>query len=56
MRFIEPVTPRQADGLVAEVYGEIKRDFALLQDLAGNSPFIAHSPHPELLSAMWSVL
>ncbi|TML00234.1 MAG: alkylhydroperoxidase [Actinobacteria bacterium] len=56
MRFIEPVTRRHADGLVADIYGEIKRDFALLQDPAGNSPFLAHSPHPELLAATWSVL
>jgi len=56
MRFIEAVGPREADGLVARVYGEVKRDFALLRDPDGNSPFLAHSPHPELLAGMWSVL
>ncbi|TMM18333.1 MAG: alkylhydroperoxidase [Actinobacteria bacterium] len=56
MRFINAVGPREADGLVGQVYGEIKRDFALLRDPDGNSPFLAHSPHPELLAGMWSVL
>jgi len=56
MRFIEPVARRHADGLVADIYREIKRDFALLRDPTGNSPFLAHSRHPELLAAMWSVL
>src|SRR5438034_1128891 len=56
MRFIEPVAPRQADGLVAEIYGEIRRDFALLRDPSGNSPFMAHLPHRELLAALWSGL
>jgi hypothetical protein len=40
MRFIEAVRPRAADGLVADVYGEVRRDFALLRDPAGNSPFM----------------
>ena len=48
--------PREADRLVGQVYGEVKRDFALLRDPDGNSPFLAHSPHPELLAGMWSVL
>jgi len=56
MRFIKAVEPREADGLVAQVYGEIKHDFALLRDPDGNSPFMAHSPHPELLAGLWSVL
>src|SRR6476469_1189203 len=54
MRFIEPVKPSDATGLVAEIYGEVKRDFALLRDPRGNSPFLAHSPHAELLAALWS--
>jgi AhpD family alkylhydroperoxidase len=54
MRFIEPVALRRAGGLVAHIYGEIRRDFALLRDPNGNSPFMAHSPHPELLAALWS--
>jgi AhpD family alkylhydroperoxidase len=56
MRFIEAVAPRDAQGLVARVYGEVERDFALLRDPDGNSPFLAHSPHPQLLAGFWSVL
>src|SRR5262245_45184609 len=55
MRFIEPVKPSDANGLVAEIYGDVRRDFALLRDPRGNSPFLAHSPHPELLAAFWSM-
>ena len=56
MRFIASVSPRRADGLVARVYEEIKHDFALLRDPSGNSPFIVHSVHPDLLAALWSVV
>jgi AhpD family alkylhydroperoxidase len=56
MRFIEAVRPRAADGLVADVYGEVRHDFALLRDPAGNSPFMVHSACPELLAGVWSVL
>jgi AhpD family alkylhydroperoxidase len=56
VRFIAPVTPGAADGLVAEIYDEIKHDFALLRDPNGNSPFMVHSAHPELLAAFWSLL
>ena len=56
MRFIEAVAPREAEGVVAQVYGEVKRDFGLLRDPDGNSPFLAHSPHPELLAGFWSLL
>jgi AhpD family alkylhydroperoxidase len=55
VRFIEPVQPRDATGVAARVFAEIRRDFALLRDQAGNSPFMAHSVHPELLAALWSV-
>lgn len=56
MRFIEPVRPREATGLVAEVYGEIRKCFVrFLRDLEGNSVFVAHSPRPELLAALWGV-
>src|SRR5438445_369067 len=56
MRFIHPVMPSQAGGLVADVYGEVRHDFALLRDPSGNSPFLAHSPQPQLLAGVWSVL
>jgi AhpD family alkylhydroperoxidase len=54
MRFIEPVKPRDAEGDVARIYDEVRRDFGLLQDPAGNSPFLIHSVHPELLAAVWA--
>jgi AhpD family alkylhydroperoxidase len=54
MRFIEPVKPRDAEREVARIYDEVRRDFGLLQDPAGNSPFLIHSVHPELLAAMWA--
>jgi AhpD family alkylhydroperoxidase len=54
MRFIEPVEPRHTRGLVADVYGEIRRDFALLRDPDGNSPWLAQSPDPAILAGFWS--
>ena len=56
MRFIEAVSPRAADGLVEKVYDEVRHDFALLRDPAGNSPFMVHSVCPELLAGVWSML
>src|SRR5919109_3391342 len=54
MRFIEPVRPRRARGLVADVYGEIRRDFALLRDPEGNSPWLPQSLDPEILAGFWT--
>jgi AhpD family alkylhydroperoxidase len=54
MRFIEPVRPRRTRGLVADVYAEVRRDFALLRDPEGNSPWLAQSPDPEILAGFWS--
>lgn len=51
MRFIKPVTPLRAGGLVGQVYREVSHDFGLLRDPNGNSPWLGHSPHPEVLSA-----
>jgi AhpD family alkylhydroperoxidase len=56
MRFVEPVSPRASSGLVRTTYAQVTREFGLLRDLAGNSPFLAHSPDPELLAGFWSVL
>lgn len=55
LRYVEPVTPRRARGLVREVYREVRQDFGLLGDPRGSrSPYLAHSPAPELLAGMWS--
>jgi AhpD family alkylhydroperoxidase len=56
VRYIAAVRPRDADGLLGRIYGEVKHDFGVLRDRDGNSPFLAHSPDPELLAGMWSVL
>jgi AhpD family alkylhydroperoxidase len=48
MKYITPVRPAAAHGLVAEVYKQIKRDFGALVD-----PFIVHSISPRLLAAVW---
>jgi AhpD family alkylhydroperoxidase len=48
MKYITPVQPGAAQGLVAEVYKQIKRDFGALVD-----PFVVHSVSPGLLAAVW---
>lgn len=48
MKYITPVRPGAARGLVADVYKQIKRDFGALVD-----PFVVHSISPELLAAVW---
>jgi len=49
IRYIEPVAPNSAEGLVARVYPQIKREFGALVE-----PFTLHSPSPELLAGAWS--
>jgi AhpD family alkylhydroperoxidase len=44
------IPPRKADGLVAQVYAEIRHDFGAVVE-----PFTLHSPAPELLAAVWRV-
>jgi AhpD family alkylhydroperoxidase len=51
IRFVTPVDARQADGLVAEVYTQAKRELG-----AVGAPFQMLSPAPELLASMWSLL
>ncbi len=48
IRFIQPVKPDLAEGLVAEVYTQIKRDFGRIVE-----PFSLHSPIPRLLAGVW---
>jgi AhpD family alkylhydroperoxidase len=50
-RFTSAVPPRQATGLVAEVYGQMKRDFLL-----ADGPLMCLSPVPDLLAATWSLV
>ena len=49
VRYIRPVRREDANGLVAEVYREISRDFLFL------APAMLHSPIPELLAGSWSI-
>ncbi|MEU5154581.1 DNA-binding protein [Glycomyces sp. NPDC021274] len=51
IRYVDPVDARQADGLVAEVYEQAKRELGAI-----GAPFQMLSPAPELLAAMWSLL
>ena len=48
---IEPVAPRQAHGVVADVYAEARHDFGRLPE-----PMIMLSPHTGLLTASWATL
>lgn len=51
IRFIEPVSPRRAQGRVGEVYGRVRRDLGLVAE-----PFLLLSPLPEMLAGSWCVL
>jgi AhpD family alkylhydroperoxidase len=44
------IPPRKADGLVAEVYAEIRHDFGAVVE-----PFTLHSSAPELLVGVWRI-
>jgi len=49
IRHIKAVAPNSAEGLVARVYAQIKKEFGALVE-----PFTLHSPSPELLAGAWS--
>lgn len=51
VRHVDPVPPRRARGLVADVYAQVERDFGMLAP-----PVSLHSPSPEVLAAAWLVL
>jgi AhpD family alkylhydroperoxidase len=48
MKYITPVPPGRAHGLVGDVYRQIKHDFGAVVD-----PFVVHSISPGLLAAVW---
>jgi AhpD family alkylhydroperoxidase len=50
-RHVRVVKPRHATGLVAEVYGQVEREFGMLAP-----PTALHSPSPEALAACWLIL
>ena len=49
MRYVQPVAMNSAEGLVARVYPQIKKEFGALVE-----PFTLHSPSPGLLAGAWS--
>lgn len=49
IKYIQPVKPDSAEGLVARVYAQMKREFGALAE-----PFTLHSPSPVLLAGAWS--
>lgn len=51
VRHVTPVHPRGADGLTADVYRQIERDFGMLAP-----PMSLHSPAPANLAAAWAML
>lgn len=48
IRYIQPISAGSAEGLVAEVYSQIKQEFGSLVE-----PFTLHSPIPDLLAGAW---
>ena len=54
MRFIQPVKQDEATGPVAQTYDAVEM-YMGAPAVARNGPFLAQSPDPELLAALWSV-
>jgi len=48
IKYIHAVKAASAEGLVKQVYAQIKRDFG-----AQVEPFTLHSPYPKLLAGAW---
>jgi len=51
IRYVSPVMPDTADGLVASVYAQAEQDFGMVAP-----PLALHSPAPPLLAAAWAML
>lgn len=49
IKYIQPVKPNSAEGLVAQIYAQIKGEFGALVE-----PFTLHSPLPGLVAGAWS--
>jgi AhpD family alkylhydroperoxidase len=50
IKHINIVPPRDAEGLVADVYGQMRHEFQLVP------PVTLHAPIPQLLAAVWAML
>jgi AhpD family alkylhydroperoxidase len=51
IRYVTPVAPGTADGVVARVYAQTERDFGMVAP-----PIALHSPAPMPLAAAWALL
>ncbi len=51
IRYVSPVMPATADGLVGRVYAQAEQDFGMVAP-----PLALHSPAPPLLAAAWAML
>jgi AhpD family alkylhydroperoxidase len=51
IRYVSPVLPGHAEGLVADVYAQAEQDFGLIA-----APLVLHSPAPDALAATWLML
>ncbi|MDG4764709.1 carboxymuconolactone decarboxylase family protein [Solwaraspora sp. WMMD406] len=51
VRYVTPVAPGAAVGLVADVYRQVEREFGILAP-----PLALHSPDPQVLAACWAML
>ncbi|MEU8127769.1 carboxymuconolactone decarboxylase family protein [Micromonospora sp. NPDC049049] len=50
VRYVSPVSPGSADGLVAEVYAQVADEMRLVVP-----PALMHSPAPDVLAAYWAL-
>jgi AhpD family alkylhydroperoxidase len=51
VKYLSPLRRPSAQSLVGQIYSQIRQDFGVVADL-----FLLHSPIPELLAGMWSVM
>ncbi|TDF92790.1 carboxymuconolactone decarboxylase family protein [Paenibacillus piri] len=51
IKYIRPLPVSSCNGLVSEMYKQIRRDFGFVGDI-----FIMHSPSPPLLASLWAAL
>jgi hypothetical protein len=51
VRYVSPVRPGAAQGLVSQVYGQIEQEFGILAP-----SIVLHSPAPQVLAASWLML
>lgn len=51
IKYIQPAPVSQAEGVVAQMFKQIKRDFGLVGDL-----FVMHAISPSLLASVWAAL